>query len=108
MGTNETTRDYIPKPFYKMTDAMAKEFAVKQAAAAAQTTRFKTSKGTRGMTVAEAEEYARAIFSSIRYFNDRDARHEAEMKYLRECMEHNELHAEADAAQERKPSVFFC
>ena len=63
------------KKLYKMSDEELRFFAFRQAIGAAETTRFRTPDGTRGMNEDEIKEYAGAILSSITFFNKRDPRY---------------------------------
>lgn len=79
---------YIRKPCSKMTNEQAMAFASMQAESARETI---------PMTDEEAKMYAGAIYSSIRYFNDRDPEHAAYIRYLEEC----EKEAETKALQKK-------
>lgn len=86
----------MTKPFYKMTEEEARSFAFRQAIGAAETTRFRTHDGTRGMDEKEVREYAGALLSAISYFNKRDPRHAEEVRYCELCRKQNEERAVAD------------
>ena len=87
------------KKFYKMTDEELRFFAFRQAIGAAETTRFRTPDGTRGMNEDEIKEYAGAILSSITFFNKRDPRYAEEVRYRELCRQQKE---ERDAADKQR------
>lgn len=82
--------------FYEMTEEGLRSFAFRQAIGAAETTRFRTHDGTRGMNENEVREYAAAILSSVAYFNKRDPRHAEEVRYRELCRRQKEEHDAAD------------
>lgn len=72
---------YNPQSVVSMDDMEVREFAGRQARRAAETL---------SLSRREEQRYARAVFESICYFNGRDERHHAIMRYRAECREAEE------------------
>jgi len=92
-------KSIVSKPIHELTNKQAYEFAMRQALEASDSIR---------MSVEEIQQYAAAVYWSIRYFNDRDPKHKEYMRFVEECRRAREeaiLRKKQEILSKQKPDL---